>query len=334
MQKPIFFICFLICLLPACKEDIGFVEPELAVYVDRFFEEAEKRGLKLDSKNLQVVLLPEVIVDGLRLCGQGLAPIFGDEIRRVEISNTCWNFATETEKEILVFHELGHVILEQFHKNTKLPNGRNKSMMFGGDNCDFFASYSECQVDLRDYYLDELYGIFSNIPFWSFRQNIRRTFFADSFDDLTLQWEPISSSTTSNFSYTQDSTTYHTAPSSLAIHQLDSNSSDTTSLVKKIELSPIKLCSNLNVSFYAKTENLEEGRLDLQLSYPSFDENGNVAATCTHPFTIRETDSFKKFSFDLFCVPGGRKEFDLRLTVHATTAATVYVDDVEMILWD
>ena len=120
----------------------------------------------------------------------------------------------------------------------------------------------------------------------------------------------------------------------MAIRQLSDNTTDTTSLVKKISLSSIKLCSNLNVSFFAKTENLDRGRLDLQLSYPSFDENDNVVATCTHPFTIRETDSFKKFNFDLICVPGGRKEFDLRLTVHANTTATVYIDDIELIVWD
>ena len=181
MQKPLFYICFLIFFLPACEKDVGFIEPELAIYVDRFFEEAEKRGLQLNKNNLQAVLMPEVIVDNLRLCGQGLSPIFGDNIRRIEISQTCWNFATEIEKEILVFHELGHVVLELFHKNAKLPNGRNRSMMFGGDNCDVYASYTECQVDLRTYYLDELFRVSNNTPFWSFRQNLRRTFFTDSF---------------------------------------------------------------------------------------------------------------------------------------------------------
>ncbi len=333
MQKPFFYIFLFTCLLPACKKDIGFIEPELAEYVDRFFLEAEKRGLQLDADNLQAVLLPEVVADDIRLCGQGLSPIFGDNIRRVEISQTCWNFATEIEKEILVFHELGHVILEQFHNSAKLPNGRNKSIMFSGEFCDVYASYSECQVDLRAYYLDELFDVVSNNPFWSFRQNIRRTFFAEGFDEPVVRWASSSSDTT-HFSYNQDSTTFHSAPSSLALHQHTTDNIGATSLIKKVVLSPIKLCSNLHVSFYAKTENLGTGRFDMELSYPSFDENENIVATCQHPFSIRETDTFKKFSFDLFCIPGGRKEFEIRLTLHAPTPATVYVDDLELVLWD
>ena len=333
MKKPIFFICLLICLLPACKKDVGFIEPELAIYVDRFFEEAEKRGLQFDRTNLQAVLLPEVIVDDIRLCGQGLSPIFGDEIRRIEISQTCWNFAREIEKEILVFHELGHVILEQFHDSSKLPNGRNRSIMFSGENCDVYATYSECQVDLREYYLNELFNLAPNTPFWSVRQNIRRTFLEEGFDEPILEWESTTFDTT-NFSYTQDTTTYHSAPASLALHQLTTDNIGATSLIRNFSLAPIKLCSNINVSFFVKTENLNDGRLDFQISYPSFDQNGNIVSTCSQPFTVRETNDFKKFGFDLFCVSGGRKDFELLLSIYAPTPATVYVDDLELVLWD
>lgn len=201
--------------------------------------------------------------------------------------------------------------------------------MFGGDNCDVYTSYSECQIDLRGYYIDELFDVVSNNPYWSFRQNFKRVFFSESFDKPILRWQ-LTTSDTTNFSYTQDSTFYHSPPSSLALHQLSTNNIGATSLVKNIVLSPIKLCSNLKVSFYAKTENLNKGRLDLELSYPSFDENKNTVTTCKYPFSIRETTAFKKFSFDLFCVPGGKKEFEIRLTLHAT----VYLDDLELMVWD
>ncbi len=87
-----------------------------------------------------------------------------------------------------------------------------------------------------------------------------------------------------------------------------------------------------------KTENLLNGRLDVTLSYPSLDETGNIHSTCEHRFTVKETAAtiadFKKFDFFAKCVPGRNKDMELTFTLHSTTPASVYVDDLELVLWD
>jgi len=334
-QKILFLTLTLLYLLSlSCNKDDHFVEPELQPYIDRFFEEASSRGQSLPTKNVQAFLLPQVEEAGVRVCGLGYAPIFGDKIRRIDIDQLCWKFASEMEREILVFHELGHALLDRTHNDWKLPNGRNRSIMFRGDNCDIYASYSDCQQELRSYYVDELFSEGITVPYWSKRQSINRSYFTENFDLKGVRWE--SNLETNNVQIQLDSISFNSAPYSIQLNQTSSEEGQYWQ--RKITLSPIKTCSNITLSVMVKTENLGDGVLEILLSYPSFDENNNPTATCTHAFSIRETTrskgAFQNFEFGMFCVPGGVKEMDIRLVLKAEGAAAVNIDDFNMRLWD
>ena len=70
---------------------------------------------------------------------------------RVEFSTSAWSRGSDTFKEMLAFHELGHCLLGRGHKNTRHSSGRPESIMNSWlfDQRTYLAN--------RDEYLKELY---------------------------------------------------------------------------------------------------------------------------------------------------------------------------------
>jgi len=342
MNRLFLIPTFLSCFFLSCKKDPAFIDPELAIYIDRFLDEAAKRDIEVEADNLQAFILAEVTEGEIRLCGKGYSPMFGDKFRQIDISQFCWEFATDIEKEILIFHELGHALLDREHQSSKMNNGRNRSIMFSGPTCDIYTSYTECHSTIRQYYINELFNTRTSNPFWSVRQNLRRIVIKDSFDASTLAWDILSTDSSTDpihLSVSQDSTQFHSAPASLLLEQTTATSPNTAPFIQGFaDVGFLKPCSNINIEGRIKTENLGNGWLDIQIQYPSFDEFGNPFSDCVHQFTIRETatsqTTFQTFSFDEFCVPGGKKDFEIRLALRTPTPAKVYIDDLKLTLWD
>src|SRR5919199_1537692 len=76
----------------------------------------------------------------------------------------CWQSASASERECLVFHELGHCLLSRIHKTDRFPNGAFVSLM----NPDDISIYATCRYPIgnddcdkrprRAYYIDELFN--------------------------------------------------------------------------------------------------------------------------------------------------------------------------------
>ncbi|MEM1123336.1 MAG: hypothetical protein AAGJ18_23045, partial [Bacteroidota bacterium] len=160
------FICCLCLLLTNCqKEKYQLIDPELKDYVDRFFAEAKLRDAEVSNNNLEVVF-EDLSNEGL--CGRGFFSFGQKNIRRVEISKDlfCWDIRTDFGREGLVFHELGHAVLKEIHRNRRLANGLPANMMCGGDVCDVFDYYDHFTLGKRAYYLDELFNAATPDPDW------------------------------------------------------------------------------------------------------------------------------------------------------------------------
>ena len=129
LKKTLFLYCFLI-LLSSCgeKEKPLIVDDGLALYVDRFFEEAALRNADVSDKNLEVVFA-DLSADGV--CGFGHFRYRGTDLRKVEIFQDifCWDLQSDLGKESLMFHELGHAVLRKSHSNATFPNGLPSSIM-------------------------------------------------------------------------------------------------------------------------------------------------------------------------------------------------------------
>jgi len=166
MNNKLYLLCFILVLFTNCnKSKNKIVERELAPFVDRFFEEAKSRDIKVSDDNLEVVFR-DLSDEGV--CGLGYFRFEGTDLRKVEINPDffCWGFRDDFAKENLVFHELGHAILRRTHVNTSLPNGDPATLMCDGNICDVFAYYDQYTKGKRPYYLDKLFGLATGIPDW------------------------------------------------------------------------------------------------------------------------------------------------------------------------
>lgn len=131
------------------KEYVG-VEPALWSYFEKFEIEAAERGVSID-------LAAEGITGGIeRIHAHGTVGLCNhrlDQPNHVIIDVNFWASASESAKEMIVFHELGHCYLGRGHKDQKNEDGTCASIMRSGNSgCIDFYSNSN-----RGTYLDELY---------------------------------------------------------------------------------------------------------------------------------------------------------------------------------
>jgi hypothetical protein len=159
-HKTSSLICLLILqfLVLSCKDDHEYNVPEdFAVYVKRFENEAAKRNKYFDLQNEGLIIeFADLDKNRAGLCHYE-KPI------RIEIDRTYWkaldgSAGADLMRENLLFHELGHGILNRKHLNTWLDNGDWKSIMCGGDAVDNRPWNINYRGFRRKYYIDELFN--------------------------------------------------------------------------------------------------------------------------------------------------------------------------------
>ena len=164
ISKHLYIPVFFILIFTACKDNNEYkVNSEFAPYLQRFIDEGAKRGKTFDLK------------------GDGLIIEFGDldnniaglthyeDPVRIQIDRTYWNTISKYNgadmmKEDLIFHELGHGLLNRKHLNTFLENGDWKTIMCGGDKVDDHPWNINYRGVRRKYYLDELFNESTGAP--------------------------------------------------------------------------------------------------------------------------------------------------------------------------
>jgi len=156
--KKVVFVLFLLAI--ACsKDDDAVISSELSDYVERFVAEGKTRSTTVDIHDLSVTFAGEAELPGH--CGEWVKDLARIQIKK---SDNCWNKRSDMDREILLFHELGHALLGRPHNNDTLPNGDFKSMMFEGTQ---FNIYNAHTPERRQYYLDELFNASVPAPDWS-----------------------------------------------------------------------------------------------------------------------------------------------------------------------
>ena len=137
-------------LLSACdKEEEARVHPDLAPYLRTFEEEATQRGLSISfaKSPIHAIFVSEADRIELGWCGAAV-----NGIESININVVFWPGIPAMQKERLIFHELGHCVLNRSHLETISENGRCLSIMNSGLNCS--DNYS---AETREKYLDELF---------------------------------------------------------------------------------------------------------------------------------------------------------------------------------
>lgn len=126
------------------------VTPELRPFYIAFEEEAALRGINID-------LTQEGVTGNIVELGNnsvlGVCRRSANEPNRVAIDIGAWNNSSPDFREVIIFHELGHCVLNREHLDDQ-ENGVCKSLMHSG--------LTGCEIPLgnpevRREYLDELF---------------------------------------------------------------------------------------------------------------------------------------------------------------------------------
>ena len=153
LRPAILSIIIIIFFGIACQKDEVvdlFVDSSLQEYFDRFAAEGALRNVVVDyeaskvSGYIRLITAPNVI---------GQCAHDPNQPSTVIIDRTYWNIANDLQKEFLVFHELGHCVLNRDHLDEADDQGNCISIMTSGS--------SQCKINYnlntREKLLDELF---------------------------------------------------------------------------------------------------------------------------------------------------------------------------------
>ena len=127
------------------------VTPELRPFYVAFEEEAAERGLDID------LTLEEVTGNIVELGNMGVLGVCvrsDTEPNRVAVDDDVWRSASLAFKELIVFHELGHCVLNRDHLDDAQGGICTSIMNSGLSGCDISLE----DDNLREAYLDELFA--------------------------------------------------------------------------------------------------------------------------------------------------------------------------------
>lgn len=145
-------------LLFACGENTSepkaidsIVDERLYGYFESFQREAATRGFTIDFHEMNVEgHISDIEEHGIA----GQCQTYTDGNKAVVIDETYWNKSSDLKREFIIFHELGHCILNRGHHDEANENGRCVSIMNSGSaGCEL--SYTEKN---REAFFDELFS--------------------------------------------------------------------------------------------------------------------------------------------------------------------------------
>lgn len=130
--------------------DYNQVDEALWSYFHDFETEAANRNISIDLNALEVT----GVIENIEESGVAGTCQYGRHIHHVTIDQQFWNRASALLREMVVFHELGHCVLERGHEESENKNGICLSIMNSGTT-DCFVNYNN---NTKEYYLDELFS--------------------------------------------------------------------------------------------------------------------------------------------------------------------------------
>jgi len=164
----------------------SIIEP----YLIAFEEAANARGMDLVIDDIVVSFGSNLELDGVEAAG---LCNFETETTAasIELDTMSENWlAHESSREILIFHELGHCVLNRGHINATLPASQYKSVMKATGE-PVYANFCNFK---KDYYLDELFDVSTSAPDWAnfeyeaIPNSLKTPLLVDEFDDNSNNW--------------------------------------------------------------------------------------------------------------------------------------------------
>lgn len=154
MRNELGYFLLGITIISGCARghtDHVSLDPVASEYVDRFIYEASIRGVNIHITDLTVQ------ISDLPPSMNGECQVSADNGHVVSLNRYRWFTASDQFKEELVFHELGHCVLNRGHtSNIWSPNSNIQlfeSLMYPFETEDLAIYY----LEYRKHYVDELF---------------------------------------------------------------------------------------------------------------------------------------------------------------------------------
>jgi len=144
------YLLILLLFISCLKDELTVINiPErIITHYEMFLYEAELRGVYLSDISLTIIETKKPFESG------SMAQSFKNE-GHITIDTTQFNKYPDLTREFIIFHELGHYLLNRPHTYDQLEDFSPASIMYWND----WAYYKGTREELREYYLDELFGI-------------------------------------------------------------------------------------------------------------------------------------------------------------------------------
>lgn len=127
------------------------VDSELWVYFQRFEDQAAARGFSVDLNDLELTGSLEDL-PGENVGGQ--CTWHSHHPNHITIDEPLFGQLSDLYREFIIFHELGHCVLNRDHREDVLANGACVSLMRSGLG-DCIDNYNQ---NTRRNYIDELFS--------------------------------------------------------------------------------------------------------------------------------------------------------------------------------
>jgi hypothetical protein len=311
-------------LITSCQENVKYVgvpPSPFQDYIDRFVDEAKKRGITISVSNLTVKFGTVY-----NYCGYG-----EPNPPRVSIDKKCWDSYPDIAKEILMFHELGHAILARSHDDSRLGNGDYVTLMNTGD---ISMLYNEYTPGKRMYYLDELFNVLKGLPDWTKAKTNETLLFYDEINDASIgNWVYQISGVASQTGSVTDNV-YYSPFKSLMISSSPSASGfsywvrswkptdieEGADLILKVRIKGLGLTGK--GAFFAFRANVSEKE------YPIF----FYTTQLTNP--VIGTTDFTEYSLKVTYFPSRADQLHIFLLLDGNNQGQVYFDDVQLVKYN
>jgi len=125
------------------------IENEVLSYMISFHEEAQLRGVDINLADAQISV--RLIDIGGETVGRCLT--FSNNTKTIELDRNYWDAQEDLGKEFVIYHELGHCLLDRGHLDAANQSGICVSIMHSSND----LCRNNYNTRTREAYLDELF---------------------------------------------------------------------------------------------------------------------------------------------------------------------------------
>jgi hypothetical protein len=277
-------------------------------YADRFFTEAEARDIHLDKSNLTIKFVDKTEIAPYAGYGTINPPL-------VRMVKEYWDSYTEVQKEILMFHELGHAVLGRQHTNEMLPDCVHyKSMMLNGNQ---FVVYERVTDQKREYYIDELFNPMVESPWWAGLPKTNKT---PAFENVTDGWQ---------FSAIDGSTNTGTKEADNSLHIHGTAGSGDSFWYIPLPSNGLTVGSTITVTLKMKMTNVSDNGGNVTL-HPDLTRNPNFWVSMNMYRRLDGTQDWQTIQLTLNCYPTDTPPMFLYLSLVGTASGDIWFKDVSV----